>query len=69
MSAVLAGCVLAALGLVVGYFCGRRAEVQRQVDAVLRRETRFRHPVAQPVDECVGGVSLDKLAEWEESGG
>lgn len=41
--AVLAS-VSALFGL--GWYLGRRTEIQRQVDATLRRETRHRHPAA-----------------------
>lgn len=42
----LAVCALMiAVGFWAGWSLGRRAEVQRQVDAVLRRETQLRHPV------------------------
>ena len=34
-------------GFVPGFVLGRRSEVQRRVDAVLRRETRPRHPAGR----------------------
>jgi hypothetical protein len=36
-----------AIGFYLGYLVGRDAEVQRRVDAVLRRETRLRHPAGR----------------------
>lgn len=45
--AVLIPSVLTVSGFVAGWAVGRRSAVQRQVDAVLRRETRFRHPAGQ----------------------
>lgn len=38
---------------IAGWLFGRRAEVQRRVDAVLRRETRSRHPSAAPARPTV----------------
>lgn len=32
---------------VLGYWLGRRVTIQRHVDAVLRRETRLRHPAGR----------------------
>lgn len=58
-----------------GWWLGSRSEVQRRVDAALRRETRLRHPSeraplvrapnAQEAADRIGGVSLGALIDAE----
>lgn len=48
----------------LGYWWGRRVTVQRHVDAVLRRETRLRHPSAaaeRPMISLPGVTTADAL--------
>jgi len=40
-------------GVLIGYVLGRHAQVQRRVDAVLRSETRPRHPSARESAESL----------------
>lgn len=56
--------VVVAAGL-VGWYLGRREASQRMVDAMLRRETRFRHPSARGGEPGVTlpGVSAHDAAE------
>lgn len=67
--------VLASLAAVfiLGVWLGQRSQVQRKVDAALRRETRFRHPTAShttAVAEMTGvmprGRSMREVLEGAE---
>jgi len=42
----------AGASFLLGLLIGMRRQVRRQVDAVLRRETRFRHPVSRDVEDA-----------------
>lgn len=60
--AVLAS-VSALFGL--GWYLGRRTEIQHQVDAALRRETRFRHPASvQPWLDANPEMRASALAKY-----
>lgn len=57
------GALLAAVPCWLGWLLGRRHVPQRQVDRILRAETRFRHPVMRPANQARIGNTAEDVAD------
>lgn len=62
------GVLSAAVPCWLGWLLGRRHASQRQVDRILRAETRFRHPVTRPANQARTGNTAEDAAEAAKLG-